>query len=235
LEVPVLALREEASVAVQDIYQNIYTFSVVLTPIPGFWLAWRLLRRISWIFPRLAPDFEGESHWLILVAWLVLGSLFTAPFVDLVQVAQEMTSFIISSYMGGSAGQTIFSFWGSAPLQLDYIFSISLTLIVYILGYRLGVGLYRSGKLAFLEPFQLQRMDWILLLLAFTSLVNGVTNRFVGNLVWLQLPGNPFRGALGFVIGWIIAVILIGMILVFMDRQLLKLEEELEDQAGSSL
>ncbi len=216
----------------QDIFQNINTLSTFLTIIPGFWLAWRLLRRLPRIFPRLAPDFEGESHWLFLLAWLVLGNLIAAPFNDLVQVVWEIISFVIPSYYGGSFGLTIVSFWGSAPLQLDYFFSICLTLIVYVLGYRLGVGLYRSGKLAFLEPLQLERLDWIVLLLIVISQVNRVVSHFVMNLVWIQLPGNPYRGALGFVIGWIIAVILIAMVFVFMDRQLFKLEDELDDQAG---
>jgi hypothetical protein len=185
---------------------------------------------LSLSLPWLAPDFESESHWFTLALWLLLGSLFAAPFSDLLQVAWEIDYFVIPSINGRSLGQMV-TFWCSAPVQLNYIFSIFLTLIVYFWGYRLGIGIYRSGKLAFLELFQLERLDWIMLLLAFVSLVNSVVNRFVGNLIWIQLPGNSYRGTLGFVIGWIIVVLLSAILLVFMNRQLLKMENELDDRA----
>jgi hypothetical protein len=214
--------------ATQDIFQSVYSLLLILTLLSGLWLAWRLLRHLSSILPWLTPDLESESHWPFLVVWLILGGLFAAPFTDLVLIIQKTFTFVMPTFSGTSLGDIV-SFWGSVPVQLDSILTISLMVVLYFLACRLGIAVYRSGKLAFLDSLGLERLDQSMILLAFASLFTHVVHDFVYRLVWFQFPGNPYRGVLGYLIGWIIAVILIAMILVFMDRQLFKLEDELDD------
>ncbi len=208
----------------QDILQTFFSLAIPLCLIPGLWLAYRLMRRLSTVIPWLRPDPEGDLHWFQLSAWLVLGGLLSAPFVDLVSVIQGISELSPASVWHTPSGQGQgFTYF----FQIQLIFPLLLTLIVYTLVIRLLLAAYRSGKLAFLDQFGLERLDRIMLMLAFASLADGVVRQLVLRIS-IGFQTATILSVPGFVAGWILGLILLALVLNFLGQRLFKLEDQAE-------
>jgi hypothetical protein len=211
--------------SLDDVLQIFYGLAVVLTLLPGLWLAYRLIRRLSTVIPWLQPDPEGELHWFQLLAWLALGGLLSAPFIDLVSFLQGISQLSPASVLRiPSPGQT-YSYWTNLLVQLQWIFPWLLTLIVYILVIRLLLAAYRTGKLAFVDQLGLERLDRIMLMLALAALTDRVVRQIV-LYISIGFQAATILGLPGFVAGWILGLILLALVLNFLGQRLFKLEEQ---------
>lgn len=214
---------------IQNMLQTLFSLTITLTLIPGLWLAYRLVNHLSTIVPWLRPDPEGDLHWFHLCAWLVLGGLLSAPFVDLVLVIQGIDQLSPASILHSPSGQGQgFAYWTNILSQIQLIFTLLLTLIVYALVIRLLMAAYRSGKLAFLDQLGLERMDRIMLMLAFAAIADGVVRQFVMD-IGLGFQLTTILGVPGLVAGLVLGLILFALVLNFLGQRLFNLEEQVED------
>jgi hypothetical protein len=217
---------------IQNIHQTLFSLAITMTLLPGLWLAYRLMRRLSAVVPWLKPDPEGDLHWFHLCAWLVLGGLLSAPFVDLVSVLQGISELSPASVLGSLPGQgPSAAYWLNVLFQIDVVFRLLLTLIVYALVIRLLMAAYRSGKLAFLNQLGLERLDRIMLMFAFAALADSVVRQFILD-VGLGFQLTTILGVPGLVAGWVLGLILLALVLNFLGQRLFKLEEQMEGAAG---
>jgi hypothetical protein len=215
----------------QNILQTFFSLALPLSLIPGLWLAYRLIRRLSTVIPWLRPDPEGDLHWFQLSAWLVLGGLLSAPFVDLVFVIQGISelspaSVLHTPYWQGQG----FTYWTNLLFQIQLIFPLLLTLIVYTLVIRLLLSAYRTGKLSFLDQFGLERLDRIMLMLAFAALADGVVRQLVSSIS-IAFQSATILSVPGFVAGWVLGLILLALVLNFLGQRLFKLEDQMDEVA----
>jgi len=105
-----------------------------------------------------------------------------------------------------------------------------LTLIVYTVVIRILLETYRTGKLAFVDQFGLERLDRIMLMLAFAAPTNSVMHQFVLGLS-IGFQTSTIFGVPGYIAGWILGLILLAWILDFVSQRLFKLEDQMEDAA----
>jgi hypothetical protein len=217
--------------SLQDIFHSFFSLALTATLIPGLWLAYRLMHRLSTAIPWLRPHPEGDLHWFQLFAWLVLAGLLSAPFIDLVYVVQEISELGPASFLRLPSGPGQgFTYWTNFIFELQLIFPLLLTLIVYTIVISLLLATYRTGKLAFVDQFGLERLDRIMLMLAFAALTNSVMHQFVLGLS-IGLQTSTILGVPGFIAGWILGLILLALILNFLGQRLFKLEGQMEDAA----
>jgi hypothetical protein len=213
-----------------DILQTFFSLALILTLIPVLWLAYRLIRRLSTAILWLQPDPEGDFHWFHITLWLALGGLMSAPFVDLVSFIQGISQLSPASVLRiPSPGQS-YTYWTNFLFQIQWIFPWLLTLIVYTLVIRLLLAAYRTGKLAFVDQFGLERLDRIMLMLALTALTNSVVRRLVLSIS-IGFQTTTILGLPGFFAGWVLGLILLALVLNFMGQRLFKLEDEADDAA----
>jgi hypothetical protein len=210
-----------------DILQTFFSLAFLLTLIPGLWLAYRLLRRLSTVIPWLNPDPEGDLHWFHITLWLALGGLMSAPFIDLVSFIQGLSQLTSASVLRiPSPGQS-YTYWTNILFQVQWIFPMLLTLFVYILVIRLLLAAYRSGKLAFVDQFGLERVDRIMLMLALAALSDSVVGRLVLSLS-MGFQTATILGLPGFFAGWVLGLILLALVLNFLGQRLFRLEDQTE-------
>jgi hypothetical protein len=211
-----------------DILQTFFSLAFLLTLIPGLWLAYRLLRRLSTVSPWLNPDPEGDLHWFHITLWLALGGLMSAPFIDLVSFIQGLSQLTSASVLRiPSPGQS-YTYWTNVLFQVQWIFPMLLTLFVYILVIRLLLAAYRTGKLAFIDQFGLERVDRIMLMLALAALTDSVVGRLVLSLS-MGFQTATILGLPGFFAGWVLGLILLALLLNFLGQRLFRMEDEVED------
>jgi hypothetical protein len=211
-----------------DILQTFFSLAFLLTLIPGLWLAYRLLRRLSTVIPWLNPDPEGDLHWFHITLWLALGGLMSAPFIDLVSFIQGLSQLTSASVLRiPSPGQS-YTYWTNVLFQVQWIFPMLLTLFVYILVIRLLLAAYRTGKLAFIDQFGLERVDRIMLMLALAALTDSVVGRLVLSLS-MGFQTATILGLPGFFAGWVLGLILLALLLNFLGQRLFRMEDEVED------
>jgi hypothetical protein len=212
-----------------DIFKSFFSLALILALIPGLWLAYRLIRRLSTAIPWLRPHPEGDLHWFQLFAWLVLAGLLAAPFIDLVYVVQEISELGPASFLRLPSGPGQgFTYWTNFIFKLQLIFPLLLTLIVYTLVISLLLATYRTGKLAFVDQLGLERLDRIMIMLAFTALTNSVARQIVLNLS-IGFQTSTILGIPGFITGWILGLILLALVLNFLGQRLFKLEDQMDD------
>lgn len=210
-----------------DVLQIFYSLAIVLTLIPGLWLAYRLLRRLSTAIPWLNPDPEGDLHWFHITFWLALGWLMAAPFIDLVSFIQGISQLGFASILRIPSPGQQYTYWTNVLFQIQWIFPMLLTLLVYILVIRILLAAYRAGKLAFIDQFGLQRLDRIMLMLAFAALTDSVVRQPVLSIS-IALQSTTILGFPGFFAGWVLGLILLALLLNFLGQRLIKLEDQAE-------
>jgi hypothetical protein len=214
--------------SLQDMLQTFFSLSFILALIPGLWLAYRLLRRLSAVIPWLIPDPEGDLHWFHLTLWLALGGLLSAPFLDLVSFIQGISQLSSASVLRIPSPDQRYTYWTNFLFQVQWIFPMLLTLFVYLLVIRLLLAAYRSGKLAFIDQFGLERLDRLMLMLAFAALTDSVVRRLVLSLS-MGFQTATILGLPGFFAGWVLGLILLALVLNFLGQRLFRMEDEVED------
>jgi hypothetical protein len=214
--------------SLQDMFQTFFSLSLILALIPGLWLAYRLLRRLSTVIPWLHPDPEGDLHWFHITFWLALGGLLSAPFIDLVSFFQGISQLSSASVLRIPPPDQRYTYWTNFLFQVQWIFPLLLTLIVYLLVIRLLLAAYRSGKLAFIDQFGLERVDRIMLMLAFAAITDSVVRRLVLSLS-MGFQTATILGLPGFFAGWVLGLILLALVLNFLGQRLFRMEDEVED------
>ncbi len=116
-------------------------------------------------------------------------------------------------------------------LQAFFSLALILTLIPGLwLAYRLLLPAYRTGKLAFVDQFGLERLDRILLMLAIAALAVSVVRRLVFSIS-VGFQTATILGVPGFIAGWILGLILLALVLNVLGQRLFKLEDQVEDTA----
>jgi hypothetical protein len=214
--------------SLQDMLQTFFSLSLILALIPGLWLAYRLMRRLSAVIPWLNPDPEGDLHWFHLTLWLALGGLLSAPFIDLVSFIQGISQLSFASVLRIPSPDQRYTYWTNVLFQVQWIFPLLLTLIVYLLVIRLLLAAYRTGKLAFIDQFGLERLDRIMLMLAFAALTDSVMRKLVLSIS-IGFQSTTILGVPGFFAGWVLGLILLAWVLNFLGQRLFKLEDSVSE------
>jgi hypothetical protein len=214
--------------SLQDMLQTFFSLSLILALIPGLWLAYRLMRRLSAVIPWLNPDPEGDLHWFHLTLWLALGGLLSAPFIDLVSFIQGISQLSFASVLRIPSPDQRYTYWTNVLFQVQWIFPLLLTLIVYLLVIRLLLAAYRTGKLAFIDQFGLERLDRIMLMLAFAALTDSVMRKLVLSIS-IGFQSTTILGFPGFFAGWVLGLILLAWVLNFLGQRLFKLEDSVSE------
>jgi hypothetical protein len=184
---------------------SILSFLAILSIPVGLWIAKKFLPTcINWLRSKVNDDLFSRSIVKIIV-WLVLGGLFTLPFLDIIKWLVNWANLIFIPV--GQSGMFT-TFLGPIPINVYFGFMILLLFVLY------GVVFwFASNYLS--TPGQLNQAQRIFVVLIIASLFyRGISNILI-YIFSLQFPPNfslPNYGLTGFfseVVGGIVILILI--------------------------
>ena len=183
----------------------------------GLWLASRFEPRIASLLQGDGTRPPGPVPRTLL--WLALGSIFAIPLFDLIGLLQMLVELIAPASWGLADG-SVATFWGSAPPRLFDALSGGTTLAVYAGAYSLLWRHLRDRFSPILSALARSTADRILLSLASAGLINLMVTTIVVSVVFVQLrtaARPPAAGTAGFVIAWLIGLLLVLALALWMQ------------------
>ncbi len=199
----------------------ISTVARVLAILPGLWFAGQLLARIIDALPTRLAEPARARGFIRFTFWLILGSLFTAPLIDLISVLFSLTE--IFSAANWSAQQPFTAGFGSVPFPLYLILNDLVTLAVYGLVVWAGRRFLEEQRARGNEPFEMSAIETAFVLMAGSAVVDRAVS-----LTMLASMEVPFSisttrydfGPPGFFASWLFGLALLAVILIVLYRSL---------------
>jgi hypothetical protein len=208
-----------------NLAQAVSTVARLLAILPALWFAGQLLPRTVDALPAWAAGLARSRGSMRFALWLVLGSLFTAPLIDLIEFLFSLIE--ILSPTNWSAQPSFTAGFGSAPVAWYLILNDIVILVVYGLMVWAGRRFLAEQRERGSELFEMSAVET-----AFVLLMGGaVVNRAV-SLTMLSSMEAPFVitaarfdfGPAGFLASWGAGLVLVVIILGLMYRTLPDLE-----------
>ncbi len=195
--------------------------------IPGLWIAGRWLPDVEEWYRRIGAESLPSSRAVELIAWLVLGMLFTAPLLDLLNLLFWLTRLALGPAVDMGSLSTI---WGTAPLPV-YVGLTSLTTIaVYALVVSIGYRHWPEEEAPEADAAPSLALEEWFVLLAAAALVNHLVSAILNQVVWFPVPPSlqPGQlGSVGLVGAFLLGLAILAVILLVMLNALKREPEEL--------
>ena len=201
------------------------TIARVLAIVPGLWFAGQLLPRIVDALPSWAAELVQSRGPIRFAFWLMLGSLFTAPLIDLVAFLFSLTE--IFTPANWSAQRPFTAGFGSVPFAWYLILSDLVTLAVYGLAVWAGRRFLEEQRARGTKPFEMSVIETAFVLMLGGAVVNRAVLLTV--LASMEVPFSiattrPDFGPAGFFASWGAGLVLLAVILILLFRSLPDLE-----------
>jgi hypothetical protein len=197
----------------------ISTVARVLAIVPGLWFAGQLLPRIVAALPAWAAELVRPRGSIRFAFWLILGSLFTAPLIDLISFLFSLTE--IFSAANWSAQQPFTAGFGSVPFPLYLILNDLVTLAAYGLAVWAGWRFLEKQRARGNEPFEMSAIETAFVLMAGGAVVDRAVSLTM--LASMEVPFSiattrPDFGPAGFFASWGAGLVLLAVILILLYR-----------------
>jgi hypothetical protein len=193
---------------IQEISPYISSFGLLLALSIGLWLAFRIIQRLTSVLPWLQFGRGNVNRIFILLLWLALGGLLAAPFTDFIRLIQNLASLFSNPFQFSVPPETA-SRLGISSFQTGILLNLLQTVAVYAFVLWLGWRFYQEEKLGFLDKVAPDRLDRIMILLAFAALVNGVVERVVFSVITILSISGDFGRISVYLIGWVVLFLLL--------------------------
>jgi hypothetical protein len=183
---------------------------IFLATIPALWISGRIILR--------NPISQDRSTRLFL--WLALGGFFLIALVDLISLLRDVISLAIPS----DQNATVFPlFLGTTSWQVYVAIVIAMGIIIYSFAVYYGQQLILKQGLPVIKELTLSSLEQGFIVLGLAGLFNHMIRGIVLNFIWLRIPMSTSissEGYIGSFVGWIIALLVLAIVIIFMNGQL---------------
>jgi hypothetical protein len=193
-----------------QIFDNVWSLLIFLAAAPALWVSGKMILNNAVHLDRIA----------LLFLWFVLGGFFLIPLIDLLSYIRDLISIVVPSL--GTASE-ISLFWGS----VSWLSYSRIATVVGLMGY--GLAFYYGQKLISrpgsmgLKSFNLDPWERGFVVLGVAALFNHMLKGILINFVGLRNPvsiGTSGFGSTGFLIGWLLAFMILLIAGFVMNEQL---------------
>ncbi len=175
----------------------------------GLWLALSLERIVSRKLMGVVQHATRSARILRISTWLGLGYLLALPFLQILQVFHSLVRSSLPQFANTSMARIA---WGTAPGWLWTILNAVAMFSVYAIVVALASPRLKE-KIVALDPSAIDERMATIVIFSGASIVWNAVNMLVSNILMLEIPSlqltAPERGVLGFVGGWLVAVLII--------------------------
>lgn len=175
----------------------------------GLWLALRLERVASGKLLGVDQLATSSVRILRVCTWLGLGYLLALPFLQFLQVIHSLVRSSLPQFTNSNMAGIA---WGTAPSWLWTVFNAAAMLTVYAIFVTLASPRLKS-RIVSLDPSSVTERMATVVIFSGASIVWNAVNMLISNILMLEVPSlqltAPERGILGFVGGWLVAILLL--------------------------
>ena len=175
----------------------------------GLWLGFSLERTVSVKLIGLQHTGSRSGRALRVVTWMGLGYLLSLPFLQVFQVLHSLLQASLPQY--GSATLSGIA-WGMAPYWLWAVLKSLAMLVVYTVFVSLALPRLKS-KIEAIDPGEISEITAIVVVFSAGSIVWNAVNTLFSLVLRPELPvlqlTSPERGIIGFLGGWLIAILIV--------------------------
>lgn len=198
-----------------EIVDFLMSVLIFLALVPALWISGRIILRNA----------IAEARYTRLFLWLVLGGFFLIPLTDLIAYLGQWILLAVPSDQGTTP---VFLFLGSTTwLSYSILFTVT-GLIIYAVGIYYGRKVIAEGRLPVIKDLSLDALEQNFMVLGLAGLFSTMVRGVLLNFLSIRFPaasGLPSLGLTGSLVGWILALIVLALVLIFMDGKLKSREE----------
>jgi len=203
--------------------------ALFLILLPALWVAGKIiLSQIPVMQGSQDESISPVKREVLILYWIILAGLFILPLTDLLGMGYLLLgTFLPDVYNSEVTGMT--TMWGSVSWSLYAGAQFLFTTLVY------GFFLFHLRKigqgivLPYLGEIRMTKIERIFLIFGIAGLANQLINTTVSRFIWLHVPfisGQISQGAVGIIVSWLLALLLLALVYLVINYRLSSKENE---------